>query len=56
MPSDEATADPGGGGFHTTRWSVVVAAQGETPSASAAVGELCQRYWFPLYAFVRRRG
>jgi RNA polymerase sigma-70 factor (ECF subfamily) len=56
MPAPDATADPGGRAFHTTRWSVITAAQGDTTSAAAAVGDLCQCYWFPLYAFVRRRG
>jgi RNA polymerase sigma factor (sigma-70 family) len=43
--------------FATTRWSVVLAAgQGDTPHARAALEKLCQTYWYPLYAYVRRRG
>jgi RNA polymerase sigma-70 factor (ECF subfamily) len=43
--------------FHTTRWTVVVAAgQRHTPQSDAALEELCRTYWFPLYAYVRRRG
>jgi DNA-directed RNA polymerase specialized sigma24 family protein len=43
--------------FDTTRWSVVVAAGGgDVPAARAAVATLCDTYWYPLYAFVRRRG
>lgn len=43
--------------FHATRWSVVLAARGGSPSAARrALGELIQAYWYPLYAFVRRRG
>src|SRR6266478_9741620 len=43
--------------FHTTRWSViVVAAQSEMPGSRAALSELCAKYWYPLYAFARRRG
>ena len=43
--------------FHTTRWSVVLAARGGTePASREALSELCQTYWAPLYAFVRRRG
>jgi RNA polymerase sigma-70 factor (ECF subfamily) len=43
--------------FLTTRWSLVLAAgQGGEPRARAALGELCQTYWYPLYAYVRRRG
>ena len=43
--------------FNTTHWSVVLAA-GDTRSATAlaALEELCRTYWFPLYAYVRRRG
>lgn len=43
--------------FATTHWTVVLAA-GETvsPEAAAALEQLCRVYWYPLYAFVRRRG
>jgi RNA polymerase sigma-70 factor (ECF subfamily) len=43
--------------FDTTHWSVVVAAgKGPTALADAALEKLCHVYWWPLYAFVRRRG
>ncbi len=44
-------------GFPTTHWSRVVAA-GEMaePGASEALAELCAAYWFPLYAYIRRKG
>jgi len=45
--------------FATTRWSVVLAAAetgGASGDAGTALAELCRLYWFPLYAFVRRRG
>ena len=43
--------------FVTTRWSVVRAAGGsDTTSARAALEKLCRTYWYPLYAYVRRRG
>lgn len=43
--------------FATTRWTVVLAAgQCDAPLADAALEELCRTYWFPLYAYVRRRG
>jgi RNA polymerase sigma factor (sigma-70 family) len=43
--------------FHTTHWSVIVAAaQSELPGSRAALSELCAKYWYPLYAFARRRG
>jgi RNA polymerase sigma-70 factor (ECF subfamily) len=56
MHSDEAIG-AGRGRFNTTRWSVVLAA-GADPSEQAerALAELCEGYWYPLYAYVRRRG
>jgi RNA polymerase sigma-70 factor (ECF subfamily) len=43
--------------FRTTRWSVIlVAAESRLPGSQAALTELCQHYWYPLYAFARRRG
>jgi RNA polymerase sigma factor (sigma-70 family) len=52
---DSLAGDPAR--FHTTRWSViVVAAQSEMPGSRAALSELCAKYWYPLYAFARRRG
>ena len=43
--------------FATTHWTVVMAAGGShTTGARAALDELCQLYWSPLYAYVRRRG
>ena len=45
------------GFFATTHWSVVLAAgQSGTPDAHAALERLCQTYWPPLYAFLRRYG
>ena len=44
------------GGFETTHWSLVLrAAHREDRDADAAMGTLCERYWYPLYAYVRRR-
>jgi len=54
----EPGSDPGPGhGFATTRWTWVEAAGGaESERARLALAELCQIYWYPLYAFVRRLG
>jgi len=43
--------------FATTRWTVVLSA-GDPHSAGAATAleALCRAYWYPLYAYVRRRG
>lgn len=43
--------------FETTRWSLVLAAAGnDSLAARAALSSLCQTYWYPLYAYLRRRG
>jgi len=43
--------------FDTTRWSLVLAARGDdSAEARRALESLCEAYWYPLYAFVRRRG
>lgn len=43
--------------FATTRWTVVLqAGRRSSPNSDRALGELCQTYWYPLYAYVRRQG
>jgi RNA polymerase sigma factor (sigma-70 family) len=43
--------------FTTTHWSVVLAAgAAASPQAEGALSELCRTYWYPLYAFIRRKG
>jgi RNA polymerase sigma-70 factor (ECF subfamily) len=43
--------------FATTHWSVVLnAGQAASPQAITALEQLCRTYWYPLYAFVRRKG
>ena len=43
--------------FATTHWSVVLTAGcSDVPQARDALERLCQTYWYPLYAYVRRRG
>ena len=45
------------GNFKETHWSVVLAAsQKDSSLAHAALTKLCENYWYPLYAFIRRRG
>lgn len=44
-------------GFHTTHWTVVLLARdAHDTAAQQALNSLCATYWYPLYAFVRRRG
>lgn len=50
-------AVPGRRDFTTTHWSVVLTAgHKSSPAANAALATLCETYWFPLYAYARRRG
>jgi len=45
------------GRFATTHWSLVLAAAGADKALGHdALAKLCQDYWYPLYAFVRRQG
>jgi len=45
------------GQFATTHWSVVLLAGGaESQDADTALDHLCRSYWYPLYAYVRRKG
>ncbi len=53
-PGDDSTER---GRFPPTRWSLVLGAQGaDEETRHRALGELCEIYWYPLYAYVRRRG
>ncbi len=61
MVDPDSTADrvtPGGARrqFASTHWSVVAAAGGSTRESCAALASLCESYWYPLYAYLRRRG
>lgn len=43
--------------FQTTRWSLIQAAVGQDSAAARdALATLCEAYWYPVYAFVRRSG
>ncbi len=44
--------------FRTTHWSIVLAARNEgcPQAAHEALARLCRIYWYPIYAFIRRRG
>ena len=55
--SDQPASFAGTAKFTTTHWSVVLTAgDAASPQAGAALEKLCQTYWYPLYAHVRRRG
>ena len=43
--------------FRTTRWSLIAAARSVAePKARQALAELCELYWYPVYAYIRRTG
>ncbi len=51
---DSKHAQPG---FATTHWSMVLAAGNQaSPDYTRALSALCETYWYPLYAYLRRRG
>ena len=59
MLTSNGSEPPSGpaGCFATTHWSVVLTAgRNDTVSVGAALEKLCVGYWYPLYAYVRRRG
>jgi DNA-directed RNA polymerase specialized sigma24 family protein len=46
-----------GARFAATSWTNVLAAQQRgSPEAEAALEKLCGAYWYPLYAYLRRKG
>ncbi|MBV9301707.1 MAG: sigma-70 family RNA polymerase sigma factor [Acidobacteriaceae bacterium] len=48
---------PGSARFPTTRWTLVVAAgDPRRKEARSALAALCENYWYPLYAWLRRGG
>ena len=56
LTADGGNAHRGPVAFTTTRWSVVLEAQGESPAAREALEKLCRTYWRPIYGFIRRQG
>ena len=55
--SDGASSPAHRDGFATTRWTVVFEAGDQAGARGGmAMEELCRTYWYPLYAYVRRRG
>ena len=53
--SDDERKLEANSGFETTHWSVVLDAGGSTSIAREALARLCEAYWYPLYAYARRR-
>jgi RNA polymerase sigma-70 factor (ECF subfamily) len=43
--------------FPATHWSVLLAARsGDEANSMRALETLCQAYWYPLYAYLRKQG
>jgi DNA-directed RNA polymerase specialized sigma24 family protein len=56
-PDNYSIPRPAADLFVTTHWSVVLAASDtKLPQATEALEKLCRTYWYPLYAYVRRKG
>ncbi len=48
---------PHGSGFNTTRWHLVTSSQNEDSQVRRdSLSELCKTYWYPLFAYLRRKG
>lgn len=55
--SHGAAPPPAAAQFRTTHWSLVLtAAESGAHCATEALEQLCRAYWYPLYAYLRRRG
>lgn len=54
---DDDSRAVGAARFATTQWSLVLAAgEGSSATSRDALAALCKTYWYPVYAFIRRRG
>ena len=56
-PSHPPPGIPPAQTFLTTHWSrVLLASEGDKEQSETALAQLCRDYWYPLYAYARRRG
>ncbi len=58
MPADEPTAEgQKAQWFPATHWTDIVTARREgSAAATDALNRLCGTYWYPIYAYIRRKG
>ena len=57
MPFQDPSRRRGNPDMPPTLWNLVfTASENRSPDALAALGKLCESYWYPLYSFVRKRG
>lgn len=55
--SSDSYRSPNRSEFATTHWSLILqAVEVETDDGSEALNQLCQQYWYPVYAYLRRKG
>lgn len=54
--SNDTNAGGGPGQFPETPWTQVALAGAENTLAHQALSKLCDLYWYPVYAFLRRTG
>lgn len=53
----DSTRGAVGAAFRTTHWSMVLSAKDANHvNSGQALATLCEQYWYPVYAFVRRKG
>ena len=53
-PRDSTGSAQPATGFTATRWTLVLRARGDSVESRAALSELCDAYYAPVYAFIRR--
>jgi DNA-directed RNA polymerase specialized sigma24 family protein len=53
---DQTTMGGTGGVFLTTHWSLIEGAQSDDDRSRALIGLLLDRYWKPVYFYLRRKG
>src|SRR6478672_919394 len=57
MKPEDTLRGVGAAQFHTTRWTLVMnSVRSQVEEGRAALAELCQLYWYPLYSFARLQG
>src|SRR3954467_1682441 len=57
MRESGSASRPRDASFPTPRWTVIQVLQQNTPAERAqALESICARYWYPIYAYVRRKG
>ncbi len=56
MATRETTTENSSHRFPTTSWTMVLAASRQSSGSTEALSRLCAAYWYPIYAFTRRKG